>query len=365
MSSYIIRFSIFLFDQIMFVINHRILQTPIPGSEKENELRTIYYDMLFKGKAKSKDKPPKTPMTDVMIRQREYSVNELLATEKMYSLSLRSLGDYRDETEDIIKSDAYKLFFENLDNLIDNSFRVEILLTNENKKGGKAANYGKVFFDLTEDFKLFKKEIDKFTDAVDKFQTLFHEDKKFRRKIKSLERRLENKFISLLRAPLERLGFYQVKLEEIFGATPKWHDDYDKLNNFLEMIKQYNEEASKLLEEEERKTNLLKIQDKIRDCKLMDNPKRFYIGRWRLMESKMSCFVFSDILIITQQKTELFSRKKYHIIKKQIEISSIEDINIKDESIFIKTKSRKYELKIKIKSESLYNEILKQKEQKQ
>lgn len=361
-SGYIVRFILFIVDQVAFVVRHRILMEPIPTSEAEKEARTIYYDMLFEGKGRQRAAVKKEPMRDVMVRQREYSVNEILAAEKVYSASLKSLSDYRSEVESVIKSDAYALFFDNLDDLIENSIRVEILLSDENKKGGKAANYGKVFSDLAEDFKMYRDEVDKFTDAVNRFQEMFREEKKFRRKIKSLESRFDNKFINLLRAPLEHIRFYRVKLEEIFGSTPNWHEDYNSLNEVVGKIKLCDEEVCRILGEEKRKTSLLKIQDKIRDCQLMDNPDRHYIGRWRLLESKMSCFLFSDMLIITQQKTELLSRKHYHVIKKQIEMSSILDVSTKQDSIFIKTKSRKYEIKINIKLDSLYQEILKRKD---
>ncbi|KAH0790814.1 rho guanine nucleotide exchange factor 39 [Histomonas meleagridis] len=276
---------------------------------------------------------------------------------------LQSFSDYyREGMKKLLKEDLYHQIFDKLDDLIETNLRIRLLLKEEYDKKGHNAPIGQIFLDLSSDFNNLQYSVDNFLSISTSFQTEYYGNKSFRKRVKSLQRRSNNRFMKYIKLPLEGIVNYVQKLTEISKVTPNWHPDYEPINSVLKILTPVSIKAEQNLKEEKRRITLIKIQRKIKGApNLADDVNCTFVGKWKLMKDKMFIFVFSDLIIIVQEKTELLSRRQYYAIQKQIEVKSIGEVKMEKSGIVLKIKSRKIEIKVQMKKKELYDAIMQQK----
>lgn len=326
---------------------------------KKSEAPSMY-DLFGKLKPKEKEEPEEK-MDMLMIRRREKAIKELSQTEGPYSMCIQILTDvYRDCISGLLTKEQKDLFFQYVEPLVETSIRLTIYFKEQISATAEFAEIGKVFVEELEDFQIsFVPYIDKFLEMSEQYDTLINTNKKFAKAIKQAEGR-NPPFMQLMNAPLQRIGKYTVLLNDIIKSTPEWHDDYKFLKEALETISAAALAAEKSLTESARRSSLTSLQQSIRGCPPLLNPKRRVIGKWEMKEEKTEIHVLTDLLLIAKQKVEILSRKRYYQLKQSIDLHDVKSVLKDKNGVRLKTRKADIVLQMNLKADELLDVIQEQ-----
>lgn len=339
----------FIFNQLRFFFKYFVFGLPHPVKKIETKTQAV--------SQKKAEENVEIPFN--LARRREQLINEIIVTEKVYQDKLDILADYyQPAIAPFVDKDTLKLFFgDDISVLIDTSVRVYVTTKEDSKFGPNDTVIGKTFLDAYDYILLLDPYVDNYLKALFKFYDIYHNDKEFKKKIQSVQRRTDTEFLAILRMPLERLVKYQVSLDEIIKNTPEWHEDYAYLKEITEKFRPTHDKAQDQLDEGDRILALLKLERKIRGCPPLREIKRSFVGTWQLSNDNMLIHVLTDRLLIVQQKTELLSRKKYFIVKKDISLANVKKVTKDDKGIKLISKDGDIIIKIKLKVDELFKAI--------
>lgn len=339
----------FVFNQLRFFFKYFVFGLPHPVKKIE-------------AKAPAADQKKEEENIEIpfnLARRREQLINEIIVTEKLYQDKLDIFADYYNPAlSPIVDKDTLVLFFgTDFSVLIDTSVRVYVTAKEDSKFGPNDTIIGKTFLDAYDYLLLLDPYVDNYLKALLKFNDLYHSDKNFKKKIQSVERRTDTTFKGIFRMPLERLVKYQTSLEEIIKNTPEWHEDYAYLKEIIEKFRPTHDKAQTQLDEGDRILALLKLERKIRGCPPLRVIRRSFVGTWQLSNDNMLIHVLTDRLLIVQQKTELLSRKKYFVLKKDISLANVKKVTKDEKGIKLISKDGDVIIKIKLKVDELFKAI--------
>ena len=347
LTSYFIQFNIFIFTQVKLFILYSIIGIPKPQEEEEPyPVSNIAREQ--KGMEDEELKP-------FMIRKREHLISNLIVQENKYRNGLDIFSEYYYvDMADLVNEEEFNLLFGNLEKLDELSFRISTLLEIEFKKGPVEASLGSIFVGVLDGINYMESCVDNYMVVMDVLNNIRKNEKKKMKKIRSIQRRSGEKLSKLLKSPLKMIIKYQKSLKEMKDVTPKWHFDSKSFEKCMGKINAIAEKAKKYLKEVSRIKKIEKVTKKIRHCPdLINGRKTKFIGAWPLCENENYIYVFSDVSLIVQQKTEIISRKKYFLIKKILESSNFLGVESKRNSIIITTINGTVNINIKIKKEEL------------
>jgi hypothetical protein len=115
---------------------------------------------------------------------------------------------------------------------------------------------------------------------------------------------------------------------------------------------------SALIQEARRQRELAEIERMVRQCPPLKKSSARLIGSWELKGSHLFLYVFSEFILILQQKVELLSRKKYFVIKKEIKIVDVIESIREHSGIRLRMKSgRDVLLMIELKGDDILDAI--------
>ncbi|OHT16281.1 hypothetical protein TRFO_13287 [Tritrichomonas foetus] len=338
----------FVLNQFRFFLKYYVFGMPHP----EKKIETVQQPV-------EEEKEEFLEMPFNMERRRDALINELIASEKSYQDNLETCYEYyRPTLTSLVDKDTMKLFFgEDFSVLINTSVRIYVSSKEDSKFGAKDTIIGKTFEDAYENLMDIVPYVDRFLSALMKFNDLYYHDKNFKKKVQSLQRRTDISFKMLIQMPLERLIKYQAILNETFKNTPDWHEDFEFLKSITEKLRPITEKCQSEIEEGDRRLALLKLERKIRSCPPLLEQRRHFIGTWQLTAANMFIHVLSDRLLIVQQKTELLSRRKYFIVKKDVDLKTARKVEKDANGIRIITKTGDVIINIKLKVDELLDVI--------
>jgi hypothetical protein len=266
-------------------------------------------------------------MSPLMAGRRHISILKLIEGEKAYQKMIELLDEvYRPDIESALPAEFVPLFFDDLLPLPEVSVRLYIFLNEEQKNTAQYAQIGKVFIDQIDDLRRMMQFMVGNTERQLTCNHLVHTDKAFKKVLAGLQRRNDFAFTDLIAMPLQQLSLYGNCISEILKYTPESHPDHKFLMNALDQLQGPAAKAHFSIEDAKRRIVLLDIERKIRKCPPLVDNERKYVGNWSLAEDKVFAYVFTDMIMVLQQKVEIFTRKEYYVSRKEIKLEMVADV---------------------------------------
>jgi hypothetical protein len=317
-SSSIIQALVFLLRQLYFLVKYGILRLPHPPAGGA---------ILVTAAAAPPEELEHPAMPHLMVNGRLTAIVELLQTEKAYRELLELIDEvFRPGIAPFLSDDQSALFFAELGTFTEISVRIFVLLKEEEKNGAEYAQVGKVFADQSEDLAAFSSWIDGHLDRALTFYRLYYENKKFKQKVKGIERRSNQKFLDMIALPLSHVMAWSEALAKFLRFTPEWHIDFEALGQATEAVKALSVRATCIIGEGRRRMALLDEERKIRKCPPLMDEHRRVVGIWPMTEERFFVHLFTDMILIVQQRVEILSRKKYFVIQRDIKVKDVVDV---------------------------------------
>jgi hypothetical protein len=310
----------FAYHQFFFLVKYGVLHRPHP----EPVTPPSPFELLAASKPAA---PPAEEMPPLMVSRRDQIIADAIQAEKVYQESLELLQDnFVPILRPIAGDDLSKMLFGEIPTFVEISVRFYVLLSEERKDTAEFAQIGRLFLDHADDLATFSPFINDFVDVAIAFNAAYHDNKKLKAKVKALERRHNQRFLDLISLPAVQVTRYSDLLDRLLRYTPQWHFDHETIVGAMDQLASIGALSKTMVAEAFRRIQLNRLERKIRKCPPLAADNRRLLGTWPLTEEAISLYLFSDRIMILQQKTEILSRKKYFIIRKDFFLREVVDV---------------------------------------
>jgi hypothetical protein len=283
--------------------------------------------------------PPAEEMPPLMVARHDRIIAEAIQAEKVYQDSLELVQDtYVPALRPITGDDLSKMLFGEIPMFVEISVRFYVLLAEERKNTAEFAQIGRLFLDHTDDLDKFGPFINDFVDAAVAFNAAYYDNKKLKAKVKALDRRHNQGFLNLVSLPAVQVTKYWELLNRLLKYTPEWHFDHETIVGAMDQLSSMASLSKTMVADAFRRVELNRLERKIRKCPPLTTENRRLVGTWPLMEEGIFVYVFTDRIMILQQKAEILSRRKYFIIRKDLFMRDVVDVTREKTGIKLRMK---------------------------
>jgi hypothetical protein len=122
-------------------------------------------------------------------------------------------------------------------------------------------------------------------------------------------------------------------LERVLKCTSDWHFDHETILGALD-----HPSSRTIVPDAFRRVELNRLEGKIRKCPPLAAENRRLVGTWPMTGEAISVFVFTDRVMILEQKAEILSRKKCFIIRMDFFLRDVIDITREKNGIKLRMK---------------------------
>ncbi|KAH0787028.1 RhoGEF domain containing protein [Histomonas meleagridis] len=332
----------------IFITQQLVVTEEQPAPEVQNskkeEIKNLYNSYVKKEKAERK-------FDQKQFTDRTNAINELITTEVKYKSFLETLLTlYRSNLSKVIPPDTDKLFFGNIEPLIQLSKSYSDSFAKEYKRGIDKCVISNCF-KTNESLRIFAPYISSYNEILSEYSKLIATNKKAKKLIQTIETTNPTTlFMSLMIMPIQRLTRYVLLLKTIDKATPDWHEDHKKLGGVIERIQQLAEEADRKCTENDNKRALVELALTIPKSSRIIKPSRTLICAYQLSNG-LELNLLNDVILLTKFDSKEKEKKHQRTLKAALYLKDIMDIKIGDEMIVINT--RKSILKMKANKENI------------
>jgi len=348
----------FLYHQIYCFISLNILGIEIPKVINEEQKQEVQNNKdEDKNTENSNLKVIENSFDGQLVKKRGYAIEDLVTSEANYLTYIKQMVDiYKPGLAPFISEDQSKLFFSNVPTLIGFSSHLLSVFEGEFNKGAVDAAIGYVFAQQVSLLPIFVPYIERYLEASSELTDLINNNKKFSKAVVEFESEHEP-LTSLIVMPVQRLPKYILLLTEILKYTPEWHKDHKNLKLAIEKMKDAAKQSDMKCRESNRRNQLVQLQNSLRKCPNLIAPARTVIGKWKMAEPKTELNLLSDMIIVTKEKVETLSRKKYKVLKLDIDLSKVTTVSKDPSGILLLTTGADVKLKVNEKVDQIIEAI--------
>ena len=135
-------------------------------------------------------------------------------------------------------------------------------------------------------------------ELLDKLQT----NKKFRQFCTELKDKDGTMFERIVHCPVENLEILRGNVKLILKEIPESHSDHEPLQEIANQLEAVCTQLWDKVDEADRISKILEIQNSIKKCPKLLVPKRNLVGTWELDEQQ-EIVILSDLVLVVKKKT--------------------------------------------------------------
>ena len=313
--------------------------------KKEKEDKKVKEEIISKYTNYIKETNEKNKFDQKTFEQRTNTINELILSEVKYRSFLEMIiYVYKESLKKVIPEDTCKLFFSNVELIMQLSKQYSDAFSKEYKKGIDKAMISNCFEDIAQPLKLYFPYLSSYNTILSEYSKLRATNKQAEKIICNIEEANPSQnFNSLMIMPVQRLPRYILLLKEILKATPKWHPDHDKLINVIDQITKVTKETDEKCNESENKKLFFDLVMSIPKSQYLITPSRTMVSCYKLNDN-MELNLLNDAILITKFHP---NKKKYQrSLKYTVLVKDILNVKRVKNVIVIQTKKRKFKVNV-------------------